>query len=307
MACTCQNIDCSQSTVGDVVYCTCTTTIPNISCPPGCTLVMLENGNAVCTCLEVVEPSITPVRTPVDFSDTSFFKEVSFTIAYKPTDGSWVSYYSFKPDYYVSHQEYFQQGSNYGDDREKLWSHLLGNTSYQVFNGRIEPFIVEYINPNQGASKILETISLYVEGKRWQDEYNYAVKKGIGFNKLNIYNSTNNSGMLNLFEQKSLRDNRNYPKTNTDNTQDILYTSLDRAHTINYFYNRVINQDNNIPQFLWDESMINKTINSRAISFKGKRILERMRGDYFYVRLINDKESRFEISLNKSINTEVIE
>ncbi len=307
MACICQSIDCSQSTVEGIVYCTCTTIIPDISCPPGCTTVILGNGNAVCSCLEVVEPIIKPKKVPVDFSDTTFFKEVSFTLSYKPTEGKWISYHSIKPDYYVSHQQHFQQGSNYGIDKEKMWSHLLGNTSYQVFNGRLSPFIVEYVNPNQGARKLLETISLDVEGRRWQNEYDYAVKKGIGFNKLNIYNSTNNSGILNLFEQKSIADTRNYPKTNNDNTQDILYTSLNGNHTVNYFYNRVINQDNNVPIFLWDSCMVNKTINDSAISFKGKRILERLRGDYFYVRLINDKESKFQISLNKSENSEIVE
>lgn len=307
MACTCQQIDCTQSTIEGVVYCTCTDIISSISCPPGCTVILLENGNAVCSCLDIVEPEITPVRTPIDFSDTNFFKEVSFTISYKPTEGRWISYFSLVPDYYISHQQYFQQGSNYGIDKEKLWSHLLGNSSYQVLNGRLEPFIVEYINPNQGASKLLETISLDVESKRWQNKYDYAVKKGIGFNKLNIYNSTNNSGILNLFEQKSLRDTKDYPKTNIDNTQDILYTSLNRTHTFNYFYNRVSNQDSNIPIWLWDESMINKSINNKAVSFKGKRVLERLRGDYFYVRLINDRSSQYQISLNKAANIEIVE
>jgi hypothetical protein len=212
-----------------------------------------------------------------------------------------------KPDYYVAHQQHFQQGSNYGRDAGKLWSHLAGNSSYQVLNGRLEPFIIEYVNPSQGATKLLESISLDVESRRWQNEYNFSVKKGVGFNKAAIYNSTNNSGILNLVEQKSLRDVRDYPKTNSDNTQDILYSSSDRKHYFNYFYNRVINQENNIPTWIWDTSMVDKSINSKAVSFKGKRLLERLRGDYFYTRLINDKESRFQIILNKAENTEIVQ
>lgn len=307
MACTCPNENCIQQTVGEAVQCNCPITIEDIVCPENCEVIILENGNAKCSCLEIVDPIITPIRKPIDMSDTSFFKEVSFTIAYKPTEGRWVSYYSIIPDYYIAHQQHFQQGSNYGRDKGKVWSHLLGNTSFQVFNGRIEPFIVEYINQNQGATKLFESVSLEVEGRRWQNEYDYAVKKGIGFNKVNIYNSTNNSGVLNLFEQKTMRDTRDYPKTNSNNTQDILYTSLDRTHTFNYFYNRVINQDNNIPQFLWDAAMVNKEVNPKAIAFTGKRVLERVRGDYFYVRLTNDKESRYQISLNKAENSEIVE
>jgi hypothetical protein len=281
--------------------------INNIECPPGCTTVIESDGNARCSCIEEEEPEIVPIKTTIDMSDTSFFKEVSFTIAYKPTEGRWVSYYSMTPDYYVAHQQHFQQGSNYGRDAGKLWSHLLGNSSYQVINGRLEPFTVEYVNPSQGATKLLESISLDVEARRWQNEYDYAVKKGIGFNKAIIYNSTNNSGMLNLIEQKTIRDIRNYPKTNSNNTQDILYSSEDRRHYFNYFYNRILDQDNNIPAWLWDSSMVDKSINYKAVSFKGKKLLERLRGDYFYTRLINDKESRFQIILNKSENTEIVQ
>ncbi len=307
MACTCQNIDCTQSTIGSVVYCTCTTIITDIGCPSGYSVEILENGNAVCVKLEVAEPTITPEKIPVDFDNTDYFTPVNWTIAYKPTEGRWVSYYSFTPDYYVNHQQHFQTGNNYGIDGGKLWSHTLGNSSFQVFNERLEPFTVEYVNPSQGAKKLLESISVEVEGRRWQNEYDYTVKKGIGFNKVNIYNSTNNSGVLNIFEQKTLRDTKDYPKTNSDGTQDILYSSLDRNHHFNYFYNRVISQENNVPHFLWDSAMVNKTVNPKAVSFRGKRVLERLRGDYFYVRLINDKESRYQISLNKAVNNEIVE
>lgn len=305
MNCTCPE-GYTLITTGGVNTCTKTTTIVDVECPPGCSTILDLNGNAHCSCLEVIEPTRTPIRTPVDY-DTEYFKPVNWTIAYKPTEGRWVSYYSFYPDYYVSHQQHFQTGNNYGVDGGKLWSHLLGNTSYQVFNGRIEPFTIEYVNPSQGAKKLLESISLEVEGRRWQNEYDYAVKKGVGFNKVNIYNSTNNSGVLNLFEQKTIRDTKDYPKTNSDGTQDILYSSLDRNHYFNYFYNRVISQENNVPQFLWDAAMVNKTVNPKAVSFRGKRVLERLRGDYFFVRLTNDKESRYQISLNKSDNVEIVE
>lgn len=258
-------------------------------------------------CIKEEEQEPSSERTLIDVTDPQYFKEVSWTVAYKPTEGRWISYYSIKPDYYISHQQHFQQGSNHGVDAGKIWSHLLGNSSFQVLNGRLEPFIVEFPNLNQGATKLLETLSVDVEARRWQNEYDYAVKKGIGFNKVEIYNSTNNSGTLNLFEQKNIRDTRNYPKTNNDNTQDILYSSQDRTHTFNYFFNRVINQENNVPTWLWDSSMVEKTINPKAVSFTGKRVLERLRGDYFYTRLTNDKESRYQISINKVVNTEIVQ
>lgn len=307
MVCICPSENCTQVIIDGVIHCNCPTTIENIVCPENCTLIVEEDGNARCSCVETVEPIIVPAKNPVYFDNTEFFTPVNWTVAYKPTEGRWISYYSFTPDYYVSHQQHFQTGNNYGIDKEKMWSHTLGNTSYQVFNNRIYPFTIEFPIVNENTNKILESLSLDIESRRWQNEYDYAVKKGIGFNKINIYNSTNNSGVLNLFEQKTVRDTRNYPKTNPDNTQDILYTSLDRLHHINYFYNRVINQENNIPIWLQDFSMINKEINPKAVSFYGKRTLERLRGDYFYVRLENDKNSQYQISLNKSTNSEIVQ
>lgn len=304
MNCTCPE-GYTLTYTGATSTCKKTTIIVDVECPPGCSTVVVD-GLTRCSCLEIEEPTRARIKTPVDF-DSTYFKPVNWTIAYKPTEGRWVSYYSFYPDYYVNHQQHFQTGNNYGTEGGKLWSHLLGNTSYQVFNGKIEPFIVEYTNPSQGAKKLLESISVEVEGRRWQNEYDYAVKKGVGFNKVNIYNSTNNSGVLNLFEQKTLRDTKDYPKTNSDGTQDILYSSLDRNHYFNYFYNRVISQENNVPHFLWDAAMVNKTVNPKAVSFRGKRVLERLRGDYFYVRLTNDKESRFQISFSKADNVEIVE
>lgn len=287
--------------------CRKTVILADIVCPPGCTTIMGVDGNARCSCLDEQEPTITSVKTSIDMSDTSFFKEVSFTVAYKPTEGRWISYYSMTPDFYVAHQQHFQQGSNYGRDGGKLWSHLLGNTSYQVINGRLEPFIVEFPNVNQNTSKLLSSISLEVESRRWQQEYDFSVMKGIGFNKVEIYNTTNNSGTLILNELQSIRDIKNYPRTNVNNTQDITYSSFEGKHTFNYFFNRVINQNSNIPQWIWDSSMVNKEVNSKAISFSGKRVLERIRGEYAMVRLTNDKESRFQISLNKVTNSEIIE
>ena len=86
----------------------------------------------------------------------------------------------------------------------------------------------------------------------------------------------------------------------------ILFTSFEGKHNINYFYNRIINQNNNIPMWIRDANNINKQTNYNAVSFKGKSVLERMRGEMFAVTVKNDNESRFKIILKNSINTEII-
>jgi hypothetical protein len=85
-----------------------------------------------------------------------------------------------------------------------------------------------------------------------------------------------------------------------------MFTPYEGKHNINYFFNRAINQDNNIPMWAKDKNNIFKTINPKAVSFTGKRTNERLKGETFLVRLTNDKESRFNISLKNTINNETL-
>jgi len=247
-------------------------------------------------------------QVPIYFDNSTYFEDVSWTVICKLSEGTWNSYFSLTPDYYTSHYDYFQTGFNYGQDKGTLWSHFLDKSSFQVFNGRLYPFIVEYVTTNQNVNKTLNNLSLNVEAKRWQGNWDYSQWKGVGFNKLNIYNNTQNSGNLKLIEQKVLSDISKYPKTNfAKDEQEILYTAKNGKHFINYFYNRVNNQNRNIPNWIWDKNMINKLINSNAVNFKNtKGTLERLKGEWFLVRLTNDQESRFEIILKNAINTETV-
>lgn len=229
----------------------------------------------------------------VFFTNTDLFEDISWTISYKVSDGVWLSYYSFTPNFYIGLNDHFQ---TYHSD--EIWSHLLTNQSFCVFYGKKEPFIIEVPIVNENANKVLESVKMEIESKRYQNKWDFTQLKDIGFNKSIIYNNTNNSGLLNLKQRKSLKEQVKYPITNNDNSQDILYTSQDGEHTFNYFYNRVINQDSNIPQWLNDINKINKTINPLSVNFNFKKKLnERLRGDYFYVRLIKDDDSRYNVIL----------
>lgn len=238
----------------------------------------------------------------VDFDNQNIFENVSFTIAFKAGEG-WSSYFTFYPDYTITTNEQFQNGFNWGQDQGTLWTHNLGKSSFQVFQGRLNPFIVEYPIVNENTNKILNSISLEVESKRWQNEWDFAIHSEIGFNKAMIWNNKNNSHLLELVEQRSLSQVKDFPKTKSF-SQEILFTNEDGKHNFNYFYNRIKNERNNIPALMFDKNRIFKEIDPNAVSFKGKPILERIRGNAFNVTLTNDKESRFNIILKTSINEE---
>ena len=102
-----------------------------------------------------------------------------------------------------------------------------------------------------------------------------------------------------------MADNRKYPK-NLPGKQEILFSADRGKQNINYFFNRVVNQNNNIPLFKVDKNNIFKTINNDAVKFGGKRVLDRLKGDYFTIHLEGMMDSRYNLILKSILNTEII-
>jgi hypothetical protein len=299
------NCTCEEGYTLSGQECIKTVTLANVVCPPGCTTVMQEDGNAKCTCLEEIPPILTNVVVPVEIGPDDF-EDVSWTVAYSPVFGSWMSFYSFKPNYYISHNNYFQTGVNEAKDSSELglWSHLLTNKSYQVFYGKKQPFMVEYPIKEEFVTKTLNNVQIWTEAKRYHNDYDYATSIGLTFNKSMIYNNIVCSGNLNLIPEKTKTSNsKNYPKTNLNNTQDIMITNPDGFKwNYDYFYNRVKSNTSNIPFLLQDKNQIDKFVNTTAVSFKGKALLERMVGDWFLNRLTYDKDTRYSLALKFTLN-----
>ena len=248
------------------------------------------------------------LKVPIDITDTQYFKDVSWTISYSPILGSWMSFYDFKPNYYINHQNYFQTGVNSINTDFGLWSHLLTNKSYLVFYGRKYSFDVEYVTKSEQITKKFNNVELWTEAKRYHNAYDFAFSPEITFNKVMIHNNITCSGDLNLIPQKNnLFRNRDYPKTNADNTQDILITNKDNFKwAFDYFFNRVKSNVTNQPFILNDENQIEKEVNPQAVSFKGKRLLDRLEGDWNLVRLKYDKDSRYHLNFKFSLNEQNI-
>ena len=88
-------------------------------------------------------------------------------------------------------------------------------------------------------------------------------------------------------------NNAKYPLKINSTEQGIQATHHDEQISVNYFYNRVRKEDFHVPIWNSDENEINKDLNPNIISFNSKKVLERMRGDWFTVRLIQDNTSQF--------------
>lgn len=285
-------------------FCTKTVEILNIECPDGCTTVIDIEGNLTCECVDIVDPTENNVYEDIDITDETYFKEVSWTIIYRPEIGSWESYMSYTPNYYINHSDYFQSGINSMDSRNGLWSHLLTNKSYRVFYGQKFPYIIEYPIKNQYFSKRLENINWNAQLRRYHNEYDYAMIEENPFTTVTIYNNYENSGnLVPILNNGTMSQLSRYPITNNDNTQDVLISYDDYKYNMNYFYNRVKSNRNNQPIWLWDENQIEKTINDKAVSFYGKKTLERLRGNFFIVRLERNGSTNHNIDFRWSEQT----
>lgn len=233
--------------------------------------------------------------TPISLKNINYFEDVSFTIGYNPITESWISYYDFKPDYYVNYHNYFQSGLNYSLDtnEEGLWSHLLTNKSYQVFYGKKYPWMIELPVKENYVNKILVSIEYWMDTRRYHNEYDFAEKRNVGFNKSWIYNNSENTGQLNLITEikNNLYQKTQYPK-NVAGATEILVTENDKKWTFNHFYNRVRNELNNNPIWLFDKNVINKRINLPALQYN-QVWKDRLRGDWFLLRLQQDGDTRF--------------
>jgi hypothetical protein len=231
----------------------------------------------------------------IKIGDPEYFKDASFTVAYSPLMGSWISYYSYIPNFYVNHNEYFQTGLNNGVGG--VWSHLLSNKSYQTFYGEVHPWIIEVPVKEQMVNRTLKDIEYYMDAKEYSGEYDYSEVRNRGFNKAWVYNNRVNSGELNLVPSKGLiSDLSEYPKAISDTQQEITYSDLRGKHRFNYFYDRVKTDRDNTPIWKWDINQIHKTLNPDAISFTGKATLDQIKGDWFAIRFQQDvrTDTRFE-------------
>lgn len=230
----------------------------------------------------------------IDVLDTNYFKDVSFTIGYSCKRDRWISYYSFCPDYYVNHPNFFHTGLNFGQS-SGLWSHLLTNQSYQVFYGKMSPFIVEIPDVDNMKKGIFSVFDYDMDSRRYHSRVDFATKRIVGFNKMTVYNETNSSGLMNLIpsDKNDMRQKLIYPKTNHD-SRDVLVTEDVLRWSINDFFNFVRNDLNNIPLFNKDENDIIKTVNMDAMSYS-TMWHDRLKGGWFLIRLENDVESRFKM------------
>ncbi len=230
----------------------------------------------------------------VQLSDEKYFCSKCWTIAYSPITGSWLSFYSFKPNYYIAYANYFKTGSK----DLGLWSHLLSNKIYQTFYGEIKPYILEYPTSTGLQETILQSIEYSQQIREYFGESDFYSVTNLNFNKCYIYNDNQTSGILNLIlaPKNNLSIFSTYPKYNSD-SKDILYSVYENKYSFNTFWDVSKNITNgHQPIHTRDCSMdYDKILNENNLDYSSKsNIKNRLRGTDFKIRLIQDTYNRFQ-------------
>lgn len=268
----------------------------------------IEDGNSLIETKVIVDKT---TGIEVSFTDDNVFTPAHFTVAYSPLFKTWVSYYSFHPNYYIAYDNYFRTGINQSNNgtslKTGLWSHLLTNKSFGVFYGKKYPWSVEIVSKEQFNQKIMSSVNYWMDSLIYHNDYDYAQNTDVGLDSAIVYNNTNNSGKLNLVrrEENNRFQYTKYPQYNTNGSSDILVSYDEGSWRFNDFFNRTINENNNVPIWKYDINAIDKVINPQAISFK-TNWLDRLRGDYFMVRFEGGSDTRYKQIFKWNFNKEEI-
>ncbi|MDB4285890.1 hypothetical protein N9933_01150 [bacterium] len=238
----------------------------------------------------------------------STLQDNSFTISYSLKTGTWTSFHSYMPEFYIQTPEHFYSWGNLAKD--EIWRHgVKGN--YQTFYGTLRPYIVEYVsmkNPLQ--TKVWNDITFLTEAKKYNAVLNYfGDENDTTFNKAILYNASQCSGELTLTVKNTKAPTDHYLLSQIINLVNII--PIDRSER-NWKMNdmRDIRIDYTVPIF--DAALgarqpyfIDKVLNTSSMdSEKDWTQLELFRDKFLVIRLIFDNLADTQLTLNYSVENE---
>jgi hypothetical protein len=244
----------------------------------------------------------------VNLGDPKYFKDCSWTQSFNFFTKSWVSFHSYKPNYYVEFIDFFGSGVN-NLTQSNWWVHNLYNGSFQVFYGKLTPFIVEPVVKFDQQLRQLNSVEFDTEVRRYYNEFDYTLNKNIpGFNKAIIYNDLYNSGLLNLVkvDKNNLSLVGKYPAKNFD-SWDIEVAQANYKWRFNQFF--ALNKDfADVPFWHYMGNNEEKYLNPIAFNYMKRDYgLARLKGQWFKERFINDKLSNFKILFKFSLDNQTVQ
>lgn len=234
----------------------------------------------------------------VSLKDTKYFCNKSWTASFNFEGKKWI-YHSYTPNFYVQHVDFFESAFT-RVNTQHMYAHDLSNKSYQVFYGKLYPFVIEVLTKNSPTVNVINDVEFNLDVIRYHNEFDAFYNRTKTFNKALIYNNHQTSGWLNLVvnNPENLTLQSKYPQRTQDGI-NILVTNSEDAWRINDFFDVSINQLNNIPLFTYDCNNVNKQLNLKAVNYDKVDIAKQpIRNRVAKIRLVNDIESNYNFIFN---------
>lgn len=247
----------------------------------------------------------------IDFTNTEYFENKSFTMSFSLKNKSWVSWHSYIPRMYIG------TPNNLYSFVERDNSVYLHNNekSFCKFYGKTYPFIVELnsvSNPVQ--TRIWNHLALNAMVNRYSIQHNQLVPDNNHFFEImTLYNERQLSGAIHL-KVKSAKPNPEdwFMQQIENHNHEAIVNKVEDTWYINDFRDFVT--DINEPLFskewidIKNQFPIDKVINQMAVDFnKDWTQLESFRGKYLTIRLAYygvDSDNDIQLTINYVIDNE---
>lgn len=231
----------------------------------------------------------------IELGDPIYFCNISWTLSYWFQTKSWISFHSYRPNFYVGAIGQFYTGRN---DIGEVWRHNTDNTGYNSFYGNTEAYILEYPYSYKFQDEIIQSIKDYTKVNRITDAQTFVQTNENYFNKAIIYNDQQCSGVMELVNKpkNNLSIYLTYPKYNTD-SRSILFVKSDNFYNYNGIWDIVT--DYNLP--FWkstcSNSFTDKQLDPTNLDY-GQRSFKKypLRAKDSRVRHILDNTSQYRLT-----------
>lgn len=239
------------------------------------------------------------IRFNIEVTDPLYFCNKSWTISYNFATQGWVSFHSFIPNVYINWVDYFQTITG-----NQIWSHNVTHRSYQVYNGILYPFSIDFQTKPTYGQNYLNSIEYMLDVIRYHNTYDWFYKDNITFNKAIVYTPKQCSGLLtfHVHNPDDMSEVGEFPRPITTGVE-IETVNAQGFWSFNQFHDCTTSQYNNLPFFNNNCANSNKDLNPQALNYY-KNDLDKslIRGDYHNIILINDKESNYKFILKHITN-----
>ncbi len=210
----------------------------------------------------------------------------SFTASYSFKTESWISFHSYKPNYYIESSDHFFSGIP-----GSIWRHNTGY-NFNNFYGIVEPYIIEYPISYSVSDEIFQSVVDFTTVLKYNNLDEYYQVDNVYFTKSIISNNQQTSGVRYLIPRpkNSLKQYMSYPKVKADGI-DILVSKSDNKYQYNMIWDVV--KDINQPIFV-KGATLDKELNVANIDYTSRAYTKRpLRAKDLKIRHILDDTDEY--------------